>query len=84
MKKDPSEIPFSYPVKVGHISANPVEVRVSADKDELKALAESWNVVSVDNLRADLQINRWKRDGIRHPRARRIRNRRDLRADLRA
>ncbi|GAA3077362.1 DUF177 domain-containing protein [Rhizobium viscosum] len=65
MKKDLSEIPFSYPVKVGHISANPVEVRMSADKDELKALAESWNVVSVDNLHADLQINRWKRDGIR-------------------
>ncbi|MGR9168836.1 YceD family protein [Rhizobium sp. KDH_Rht_773_N] len=65
MKKDPSAVPFSYPVKVGHISANPVEVRVSADKDELKALAESWNVVSVDSLHADLQINRWKRDGIR-------------------
>ncbi|MBB3459875.1 YceD family protein [Rhizobium sp. BK377] len=65
MKKDLSEIPFSYPVKVGHISANPVEVRVAADKEELKALAESWNVVSVGNLHADLQINRWKRDGIR-------------------
>ncbi|MBC2803232.1 DUF177 domain-containing protein [Rhizobium ruizarguesonis] len=65
MKNDRDDVPFSYQVKVGHISANPVEVHVEADASELKALAETWNVVSVDDLRADLQIARWKRDGVR-------------------
>lgn len=65
MKQRNDGVPFSYLVKVGHISANPVEVRLEADARELEALAESWNVLSVDELRADLQINRWKKDGIR-------------------
>ena len=65
MKNARDDVPFSYQVKVGHISANPVEVHVEADTSELKALAETWNVVSVDDLSADLQIARWKRDGVR-------------------
>ncbi|NEJ70797.1 DUF177 domain-containing protein [Rhizobium phaseoli] len=65
MKNNRDDVPFSYHVKVGHISANPVEVHVEADGKELKALAETWNIVSVDNLSADLQIARWKRDGVR-------------------
>jgi uncharacterized metal-binding protein YceD (DUF177 family) len=59
------EIPFSYPVKVGHISANPVDVHMEADGNELKALATVWNVLSVANLKADLKISRWKRDGVK-------------------
>jgi len=65
MKNDRDDVPFSYHVKVGHISANPVEVHVEADASELTALAKTWNVVSVDDLSADLQIARWKRDGVR-------------------
>lgn len=65
MRQRNDDIPFSYLVKVGHISANPVEVHVEADQKELKALAKAWDVLSVDDLRADLQINRWKKDGIR-------------------
>ncbi|MDM9619833.1 metal-binding protein [Rhizobium sp. AC44/96] len=65
MKHSTDDIPFSYLVKVGHISANPVEVRLEADKRELLAIAETWDVLSVDDFRADLQIARWKRDGIR-------------------
>ena len=65
MKQQDDAIPFSYLVKVGHISANPVEVRLEADAKERTALAESWNILAVDKLRADLQINRWKKDGIR-------------------
>ncbi len=57
--------PFSYPVKVGHISANPVSVQLEADERERRALAKVWNVEAVDELRAELQINRWKKDGIR-------------------
>ncbi|MDQ0562070.1 uncharacterized metal-binding protein YceD (DUF177 family) [Rhizobium mesoamericanum] len=65
MKNKRDDVPFSYPVNIGHISANPVEVRLEADKRELAALAESWSVLSVDSLSAELQIGRWKRDGIR-------------------
>lgn len=64
-KNNDPDVPFSYPVKVGHISANPVEVHVEADPSELKGLAALWNVLSVESLSADLKIARWKRDGIR-------------------
>jgi hypothetical protein len=57
--------PFSYPVKVGHISANAVAVHVEADPKELKGLAELWDVIEVKSLKADLQIARWKKDGVR-------------------
>ena len=59
------ETPFSYSVKVGHISANPVEVHLEADSRELAGLAKLWEVLSVEKLAADLKISRWKRDGIR-------------------
>lgn len=56
---------FSYMVKVGHISANPVQVRVEADERERKALADQWQVESVNVLKAELQVARWKKDGVR-------------------
>lgn len=59
------EIPFSYPVKVGHISANPVEVRVEASPEELAGLARLWRVDDVRSLKATLSIARWKKDGVR-------------------
>lgn len=64
-KPDHDDVPFSYPVKVGHISANPVRIALEADKDELKALAKAWSVLSVDALKAELQVSRWKKDGIK-------------------
>jgi len=57
--------PFSYGVKVGHVSINAVTVKVEADARELVELAKAWKVLAVEALSADLQINRWKRDGIR-------------------
>ncbi|MBO3759780.1 DUF177 domain-containing protein [Ciceribacter sp. L1K22] len=57
--------PFSYLVKVGHISANPVQVRVEADERERNALAKLWNIEGVNSLSAELQIARWKKDGVR-------------------
>ncbi|MBB4570139.1 YceD family protein [Rhizobium leucaenae] len=59
------ETPFSYLVKVGHISANPVDVHLEADKRELVGLAALWDVLSVEKLSAELKISRWKRDGVR-------------------
>ncbi|QLF71381.1 DUF177 domain-containing protein [Peteryoungia desertarenae] len=56
---------FSYGVKVGHISANPVQVHVEADDRERQALALQWKVETVNALAADLHIARWKKDGVR-------------------
>lgn len=56
---------FSYLVKVGHISANPVQVHVEADERERAGLADLWRVEAVNSLSADLQIARWKKDGVR-------------------
>ncbi|HEV7321502.1 MAG TPA: DUF177 domain-containing protein [Ensifer sp.] len=63
--KDDSQPAFSYPVRVGHISANAVSVHLSANERERKALAELWNIKEVLSLDADLQIARWKKDGVK-------------------
>ncbi|MBT9368370.1 DUF177 domain-containing protein [Rhizobium sp. CSW-27] len=57
--------PFSYPVKVGHVSANAVSVHVEASERERRALAEVWQVLSVESLSAEMQVGRWKKDGVR-------------------
>jgi uncharacterized metal-binding protein YceD (DUF177 family) len=57
--------PFSYPVKVGNISANAVTVTLEADARELEALARFWQVDAVKSLTAELQVARWKKDGVR-------------------
>ncbi|MCQ4632277.1 DUF177 domain-containing protein [Shinella sp. CPCC 100929] len=59
------DTPFSYPVKVGHISANPVSVTIEADEEERAGLARLWSVLEVKALSATLQVQRWKRDGVR-------------------
>ncbi|MGN6550894.1 MAG: DUF177 domain-containing protein [Pararhizobium sp.] len=65
MRPEMKDVPFSYPVKVGHVSANPVTVTIAADADERAALAQSWNVLEVGELAAEMQVSRWKRDGVR-------------------
>jgi uncharacterized metal-binding protein YceD (DUF177 family) len=57
--------PFSYPVKVGHISANPITVTLEADARELKGVAALWQVVDVESLGAEVYLSRWKKDGVR-------------------
>ena len=64
MTKD-DETPFSYMVKVGHVSANPVEVTISADAAERAGLAKLWSILEVKALSATFEIRRWKRDGVR-------------------
>lgn len=62
----PDEKPaFSYPVKVGTISANAVTVHREANAAELHALRHLWGLLEVVSLECDLQISRWKRDGVR-------------------
>jgi uncharacterized metal-binding protein YceD (DUF177 family) len=64
MSKD-DDNPFSYAVKVAHISANAVDVRISANPEELAGLARLWNILDVKALSASFQIQRWKKDGVR-------------------
>ncbi len=64
MKKN-EDTPFSYPVKVGHISANPVEVTISANAEERAGLAKLWSILDVKALSATFEVRRWKRDGVR-------------------
>ncbi|WP_420409019.1 YceD family protein [Hoeflea sp.] len=56
---------FSFPVKVGHVSANPVTVTISADEAELEKLKAQWDVLAVSAFEAEIAIGRWKRDGVR-------------------
>ena len=56
---------FSYKVKVGHVSANPVTVRIAADPEDLERLARQWNVPEVQSFEAEMTLGRWKRDGVR-------------------
>ncbi|OQP88269.1 metal-binding protein [Rhizobium rhizosphaerae] len=57
--------PFSYRVRVGHVSHNPLEVHVEADDRERVAIAKLWQVLSVEALTADVKLTRWKRDGVK-------------------
>ncbi|KJS19828.1 MAG: metal-binding protein [Hoeflea sp. BRH_c9] len=57
--------PFSFPVKVSNISANPVTVRISADAGDLKRLESQWGVSEVTGFEAKVELGRWKRDGVR-------------------
>jgi uncharacterized metal-binding protein YceD (DUF177 family) len=63
--KHESKPAFSYPVRVGHISANPVSLHLSASEAERRALADLWSVNDVVSLDADLQVARWKKDGVK-------------------
>jgi uncharacterized metal-binding protein YceD (DUF177 family) len=57
--------PFSYRIKVGHVSHDPLEVRIEADEPERKALAKLWDILGVEALSAELKIRRWKKDGVK-------------------
>jgi uncharacterized metal-binding protein YceD (DUF177 family) len=56
---------FSHPIKVSTLSATATDVRVTADAGALEALAALWNVREVKALTAELQVARWKKDGVR-------------------
>jgi uncharacterized metal-binding protein YceD (DUF177 family) len=57
--------PFSHLVKVSQISHNPIEIHIEADEPQREALAELWNVLSIEELSADLKLRRWKKDGVK-------------------
>jgi uncharacterized metal-binding protein YceD (DUF177 family) len=57
--------PFSHRVRVGHVSHNPIEVRIEADANERMGLAGLWDILGVQTLSADLKLRRWKKDGVK-------------------
>ncbi len=61
----PEKPPFSYPVKVGNISANALTVTAEANSRELEGVAELWQVLQVKSLRTEVHLSRWKKDGVR-------------------
>lgn len=66
MSREPdARPPFSYRIKVGHVSHNPLEVRIEADERERAALARLWDILGVEQLTAELRIRRWKKDGVK-------------------
>jgi len=64
MKPD-DEPAYSFPVKVGHVAANPVRVTMSADEAERARIARIWNIGDVLSFSAEAALSRWKRDGVR-------------------
>lgn len=66
MTKEPdSRPPFSHRIRVGQVSHVPIELRIKADERERAALAELWDIVSVEALTAEFKIRRWKKDGVK-------------------
>lgn len=60
-----SGAPFSYRIKVGHVSHNPLALRIEADARERAALAALWGILGVEALSAELKVRRWKKDGVK-------------------
>ena len=56
---------FSHRINVSNLSAKPIHATLTADERERAWLAERWGVLSVDAVSADLELSRWKRDGVR-------------------
>ena len=54
---------FSFEVKVSHVSANPIRVKISADAADLERLARQWHVPEVQSFEAQLELGRWNRNG---------------------
>jgi uncharacterized metal-binding protein YceD (DUF177 family) len=66
MTKEPgNRPPFSYRVKVGQVSHVPIELTITADEAQRAGLAELWDVLGVQALKAELKIRRWKKDGVK-------------------
>lgn len=63
--KGPEPHSFGFKINVGKIASNPVHATLEASDGECRELAERWGVDSVESVRADLHISRWKHDGVR-------------------
>lgn len=53
---------FSYCVSIQSV---PINMKIEANGLDCQKLAEEWDVLSVDNLCADVKLSSWKKGGIR-------------------
>ena len=56
---------FSFPIHVQGLSGKPVIVHIEAGPDELRDMRERWAVAGLESATADVEVSRWKRDGVR-------------------
>lgn len=56
---------FSYPVDVSRVSASPMKLELAADEKQRRALAVRFKIISVDALKADVELKRVNRSQIR-------------------
>lgn len=64
MKKADSASPLSLVVHVARLPQAGMPVRLEATEAERAGVAERLGIVAVEDLKADLLVRRWKRDGI--------------------
>lgn len=57
--------PIARPIVVSVLPATGHPVRIEADEAARAALAEAHDLVSVDAFVADLDVRRWRKDGVR-------------------
>lgn len=60
-----SGLGLSYPVSVLHVPQKGMEVSITANAQELTALAKNHGLLEVKSFKVDFLITRWKRDGIK-------------------
>lgn len=61
----PRESPISRPVTVSVLPASGFDLTIDANESERAALAAAHDLVGVHRFRADLEIKRWRKDGVR-------------------
>ncbi len=67
MRRDRQEptSPISFPVNVARLPQKGMPVVIDADARQREGLAKEHGIASVESLRADLLVEKWKRNGIR-------------------
>jgi uncharacterized metal-binding protein YceD (DUF177 family) len=64
-RKSSKDKSFSYPVHVQGLSSKPVLIHIEAGPDELQDMQERWGLIGLGPVTADVEVSRWKRDGVR-------------------
>lgn len=57
--------PVSFPVHVARLPRKGMQVTIDADADQRAALAEAHGLTAVERFHADLDVNAWKKGGIK-------------------
>jgi hypothetical protein len=60
-----AESPVSFIANVAHLPQNGMPLQIVADEAQRAALASEHGLLSVEGWRADLLVERWKRNGVK-------------------